>query len=134
MDNDTTRAQPAPTAGAGQLDRPVRRPRVQVRERHEHQLTACYKAHDLHIWRDDFSCAWYIQVRDRRGFLAYDGYWPDSIHRSLDDAVTEACKGAGLWTPNVELSGAHRQASPADWRRLDDVRRAAGLGCLWVSA
>jgi hypothetical protein len=45
---------------------------------------------------------WYIRVRSPSGLYAYDGYWTDSSHHSLDDAITEACTGACLWLPNTE--------------------------------
>lgn len=44
---------------------------------------------------------WYIRVRAPSGLYAYDGYWLNSQGKALDDAITEACTGACLWTPNV---------------------------------
>ena len=87
------------------LDRNVRRPRVRQFERDENSFCGRYKQHDIHIDREDGK-NWYIAVQAPSGLYAYDGYWIDSAWKSLDDAIVEACMGAMLWAPNVELTGA----------------------------
>jgi len=81
------------------LDRRVRRPRVQTLGRSPDAFNGRYKGRDIGITRGA-SGNWYIVVIDESGMRSYDGYWLNSAHRSLDDAITEACTGACLWTPN----------------------------------
>ncbi len=84
------------------MDRRVRRPRVTKEYRDDDMFNGRYKQHDIAIVRVGSNRDWYIRVREPSGAHAYDGYWPDSAHRSLDDAITEACTGACLWTTNTE--------------------------------
>ena len=86
------------------LDRRVRRPRVQKEYRDANCFNGRYKQHDLELTRVGGDRNWYIRVRAPSGLYAYDGYWRDSQGKSLDDAITEACTGACLWTPNVEAN------------------------------
>ncbi len=88
-------------AGASPVERRVRRPRAQTLVRETHEFQGRYKQHDLDLMRDGWNSNWYIRVRAPSGLYAYDGYWRDSQGKSLDDAITEACTGACLWTPNV---------------------------------
>jgi hypothetical protein len=87
------------------VDRRVRRPRVQAQVRETHEFQGRYKQHDLDLMRDGWHSNWYIRVCAPSGLYAYDGYWRESQGKSLDDAITEACTGACLWTPNVVLTG-----------------------------
>lgn len=84
------------------LDRRVGRPRVQTLGRSPDAFNGRYKNSDIGITRGA-SGNWYIVVILDSGMRAYDGYWRDSAHRSLDDAITEACTGACLWTPNAAV-------------------------------
>lgn len=43
-------------------------------------------------WRDD----WYIQVMAPAGDMFYDGWWPDSAHRTVEEAIAEAKEGAQI--------------------------------------
>ena len=90
--------QDAPTVPAVGLpvERPVRRPRVKANVRGAHDFQGRYKQHDLDMMRTDFCSCWYIRVCAPSGMYAYDGYWRDSQGKSMDDAITEACTGAGL--------------------------------------
>ncbi len=92
-------------AGASPVERRVRRPRAQTLVRETHEFQGRYKQHDLDLMRDGWRSNWYIRVRAPSGLYAYDGYWRDSQGKSLDEAIAEACTGACLWTPNVELTG-----------------------------
>lgn len=94
----------APPAVGSRLDRRVRRPRVQTLGRSPDAFNGRYKGRDIGITRGA-SGSWYIVVTEESGMRSYDGYWRDSAHRSLDDAITEACTGACLWTPNARVSG-----------------------------
>lgn len=86
---------------ANSMDCRVWRPRVTKEYRDDDTFNGRYKQHDIEIVRVGSNRNWYIRVRAPNGLHAYDGYWPDSAHRSLDDAITEACTGACLWTPNT---------------------------------
>lgn len=99
--NDETKNTPTSDAVGSPLDRLVRRPRVRAQVRYPHGFQGRYKQHDIDLMRSDWNACWYIRVRAPDGCYAYDGYWRDSEGKSLDDAITEACHGAGLWTPNV---------------------------------
>lgn len=94
----------APPAVGSRLDRRVRLPRVQTLGRSPDAFNGRYKDCDIGITRGA-GRDWYIVVILESGMRAYDGYWRDSAHRSLDDAITEACVGACLWTPNLQLTG-----------------------------
>lgn len=88
-------------AGASPVDQPVRRPRVQKEFRDANCFNGRYKQHTLAIIRVGGEARnWYIRVRAPSGLYACDGYWLNSQGKSLDDAITEACTGACLWTPN----------------------------------
>lgn len=106
MNDHTATEQPqaAPAVGA-QVDRRVRRPRVTTLQRDEDAFQGRYKQHDLDMLRAGWDSNWYIRVRAPSGLYAYDGYWLNSQGKSLDDAITEACTGACLWTPNAKLTG-----------------------------
>lgn len=81
----------------------VKRPRVQKEYRDANCFNGRYKQHDLQLTRVGGECVnWYIRVRAPSGLYAYDGYWLNSAWRTVDDAITEACTGACLWTPNTE--------------------------------
>ena len=88
------------TAVAGPVERQVRRPRVTTLQRDEDAFQGRYKQHDFDLLRSGSSGNWYIRVRAPSGLYAYDGYWLNSSGRSVDEAVSEACIGACLWTPN----------------------------------
>lgn len=103
MKHDEATVPPAPL---GQVERGVRRPRVTTLQRDEDAFQGRYKQHDLDLLRSGDRADWYIRVRHPSGCYVYDGWWPESWGRNVDDAVAEACRGAGLWTPNVVLSGA----------------------------
>jgi hypothetical protein len=91
---------------ANLIERKVRRPRVTKEYRNDDCFNGRYKQHDIAIERVGGNRNWYIRVRSPSGIYAYDGYWTDSAHRSLDDAITEACAGACLWLPNTKIANA----------------------------
>jgi hypothetical protein len=93
-------------AGASPVERRVRRPRVTTLQRDEDAFQGRYKQHELDLLRSGDRADWYIRVRHPGGCYVYDGWWPESRGRTVDDAVAEACRGAGLWTPNAEVTGA----------------------------
>jgi hypothetical protein len=64
-------------------------------------VEATYKGHTLWLQRAHDRARWYIRVRDKAGRYAYDGWWEGSKGKQPVEAITEACRGAGLWTPNV---------------------------------
>ena len=61
-----------------------------------HAVEATYRGHAIKLSREDFDDRWYIQVRDRRGCYAYDGFWKDSSGKSHGEAIYEACRGSML--------------------------------------
>lgn len=71
-------------------------PRVIEFERTERLFEGRYKQHDIRIDRDDHRLNWYITVRAPDGCYVYDGWWRDSAHKTMDDAIFEACCGAML--------------------------------------
>jgi hypothetical protein len=75
--------------------RQAKRPRVQTLGRSCDAFNGRYKGRDIGITRGA-SNDWYIVVIEESGRRSYDGYWGNSAHRSLDDAITEACAGARL--------------------------------------
>lgn len=89
-----------PTVGS-RLDRRVGLPRVQTLMHEAHKFQGRYKNFDLELMRKDARALWYIRVLDPRGCYAYDGWWTDSVGKSLEDAVAEALQGACLWAPNA---------------------------------
>ena len=84
-----------------QTERPVRRPRVLMVSLKENEVEAMCKGYHLHLTRDSEDDNWYIQVTDRRGCKAYDGWWRDSAGRVPRDAISEALRGSCLWTSNA---------------------------------
>jgi hypothetical protein len=88
------------------LDRRVRRPRVRIVSCDGCDVEATYKGATLWLQRAHDRARWYIRVRDKTGRYAYDGWWEDSKGKQPVEAIAEACRGAGLWTPNAELSRA----------------------------
>ena len=95
----------ATIAANGRVDRNVRRPRVQQFERTDDSFLGRYKQHDIRIDRESGKNG-YIAVQAPSGLYAYDGYLLNSQWKSMDDAISEACTGAQLWTPNAALTGA----------------------------
>lgn len=73
------------------------KPHVKVILRTENEAIGAYKGCDIHVSREDGSRNWYIHVTDSGGFSLYHGYWRDSAHKTLDEALTEACIGSLLW-------------------------------------
>ena len=101
----------ATIAANGRVDRNVRRPRVQQFERTDDSFLGRYKQHDIRIDRESGK-NWYIAVQAPSGLYAYDGYWLNSQWKSMDDAISEACTGAQLWTPKASFRGGP-EARPA---------------------
>ena len=81
---------------AGQVERSVRRPRLRVVRREYNQAEARYMGHDIDVSRGVMDRRWYIRVRAPNGCYAYDGWWQGSESRTEDEAIAEACRGAGL--------------------------------------
>lgn len=55
-----------------------------------------HKGYEIIVDRMNSNRNWYIQVRHPDGGYVYDGYWPDSEHKTSGEAITEAKKGALL--------------------------------------
>lgn len=55
-----------------------------------------YRQCAIHIERQTKHENWYIQVQHADGGYLYDGWWTDSIGKTMREAVVEACRGAGL--------------------------------------
>lgn len=53
-----------------------------------------FKGHMLHISRENRRELWYIWVYAPCGSLAYDGYWRDSVGKTIREATLEAIRGA----------------------------------------
>ena len=101
---DTEPPQAAPAVGA-QVDRRVRRPRVRLLFCDGCDVEATYKGCSLFLQRAHEHARWYIRVRAKSGAYIYDGWWLHSGGKQPVEAIEEACRGAGLWTPNVALTG-----------------------------
>jgi len=91
----------APPAVGGRLDRRVRRPRVRLLFCDGCDVEADYKGCTLLLNRAHEQARWYIRVCGKSGAYIYDGWWQDSIGKQPVEAIEEACRGAGLWTPNA---------------------------------
>lgn len=52
---------------------------------------------------EDYTNDWYITVRHPDGWYLYDGWWTDSGHRTVDEAVAEAFRGAELLDDDAKL-------------------------------
>ena len=83
------------------LERHVRRPRVRLLFCDGCDVEATYKGCSLLLNRAHDRALWYIRVRAKNGAYIYDGWWLDSRGKQPREAIDEACRGAGLWTPNV---------------------------------
>jgi len=51
------------------------------------------------VWVQYDEVGWYIRVIDSRGCYSYDGYWRESYHKTAEEAVAEAFRGACLLEP-----------------------------------
>lgn len=67
-----------------------------VYERSSDQFLGRYKDHEINVSRDEPTGNWYIVVTAPSGVYGYDGWWRDSVHRTMDEAIEEALIGAGL--------------------------------------
>lgn len=74
-------------------------PRVRLRFNDGCDVHATYKGSSLFLNRAHQDARWYIRVRDKTGRYSYDGWWLGSGGKTPREAVIEACRGAGLWTP-----------------------------------
>lgn len=92
-------------AVAAPVERPVRRPRVRLLFCDGCDVEATYKGCSLFLQRAHHDARWYIRVRAKSGAYIYDGWWPHSGGKQPVEAIEEACRGAGLWTPNEKFSG-----------------------------
>ena len=93
-------------AGGTPVGRRVRRPRVRVLFCDGCDVEATYKGGaSLFLNRAHEHARWYIRVRAKSGAYIYDGWWLHSGGKQPVEAIEEACRGAGLWTPNVEVTG-----------------------------
>ena len=61
-------------------------------------LNVSFSGYEFCVERDpEHDNDWYIQVNpEGEGFL-YDGWWPDSRNKSLEEALLEAIDGAGVF-------------------------------------
>lgn len=60
------------------------------------EVMGFWKNWSIWVHVDDANGDWYIRVRDPRGCYAYDGWWQDSYHKTAEEAVAEAFRGACL--------------------------------------
>jgi hypothetical protein len=81
----------------------VATPRLKNVVRKRNSIQCQYKGCEISITRDSHFEDWYIQVTHRDGCYIYDGWWKDSSHRTLDDAIKEAIDGSLLTKPKPEV-------------------------------
>jgi len=55
-----------------------------------------YKGYLLNLFVDEANGCWYIIVTALDGCYAYDGWWRDSEYKTVDEAILEAIRGAGI--------------------------------------
>lgn len=98
MQHENTAAQPAPL---GQVERGVGRSRVHVTHSEPDRLEVRYHRRTISVSRGRLDRRWYIRVWEPNGCYSYDGWWQGSEERTAEEAISEACRGAMLPTPNV---------------------------------
>lgn len=114
MSKDTTTETAGPAVGA-QVVRGVRRSRVHVTHSEPDRLEVRYHRRTISVSRGRLDRRWYIRVWEPNGCYSYDGWWQGSDQRTAEEAISEACRGAMLPTPN----GAGNRpavAGPVEWR------------------
>lgn len=62
----------------------------------ENQLFSQVDGYDYEIERETGNDSWYIMVRPIDEGYLYDGWWKNSENESIEAAVVEAIKGAGI--------------------------------------
>lgn len=84
----------ATNEAAGQHERLVSRILVNRNIEWDNTLYSECDGYDYQIERDSNDDDWYIQVRPSDSGYVYDGWWRDSAHRTMEEAVREAIRGA----------------------------------------
>lgn len=73
--------------------------KVQVIQEGPHDFCGAYKGHTINLERDHPNQNWYIIVATPSGGYIYDGWWRDSVGKSVHEAVIEALRGSMLVAP-----------------------------------
>lgn len=60
------------------------------------EFSYTFRRHSIVLTRDAEDRNWYIRVRGPDGLHVYDGYWRDSVGKTLKEALAEAKHGAQL--------------------------------------
>ena len=63
-------------------------------------LRSFYNGYEYYIERDEENNNWYIMIRPGEKSWLYDGWWNDSQDKTLEEAVAEGIKGAGIGGKN----------------------------------
>lgn len=79
-----------------QRENPMSRFRVRTDEQWENGFYGRYKGHAIGIERDHPNSEWYIVVTAPNGLPAYDGWWRDSKHKPIREAIEQALRGSLL--------------------------------------
>lgn len=91
-----------------------------IRKHTDEEFYAYYRGYAVEVMRNaseenaDLG-NWYITVCGRDGCYLYDGWWPDSDIRSIEDAAMEALYGAMLLPrPNRSQAAQHPAQEPRE--------------------
>ncbi len=60
-------------------------------------IISTVNGYDFELYRDESADGdWYIQVSPTGECFLYDGWWNDSSDKTVEEAIAEACAGAGI--------------------------------------